>query len=111
MATASGDMDSQHAALLSTLREARDLQQILAWIENQPFDPEDVAQIAAALSARRVQLENEAAESDEPAPIARGATRAHEAGWLEWQMVNKPTAREFGPYVYCRSRKSARKRP
>src|SRR5437870_2956269 len=45
VATASGDMDSPRAALVSTLRDARKaLQQILAWIENQPLDPEDLAQ-------------------------------------------------------------------
>ena len=38
-ATASGDTDSERAALVSTLREApKALQQMQAWIENQPCD-------------------------------------------------------------------------
>src|SRR6185436_2654165 len=58
VATASGDMDSEGAALVSTLRESRKtLQQILEWIEEKPFDPEDLAQIASAVSSRRAQLE------------------------------------------------------
>jgi hypothetical protein len=110
VATASGDTDSERAALVTTLREARKaLQQIQEGIEKQPFDAEDLAQIASALSSRRARLESDRTESDEQGAIAGGATRALGAGWLEWRMVSKPSGREFGPYVY-RWRESGRKR-
>jgi hypothetical protein len=111
VATARGEMDSDRELLASRLREVHAaLQQILTWLDALPFDTEDLAQVAVALSARRTAVEEDARVEQGRAREGAMAVRSLGSGWLEWRMVSKPSGREFGPYVYYRWREGGRKR-
>ena len=66
VATARGETDHDREMLASRVREVHvALKQILEWLRMLPFDSEDLAQVAATLSARRNAVEAEYAHTEQ----------------------------------------------